>query len=123
MRNVENTSDLYKDFDALILPRRYAGLCLPTNEALMSGLPVIMTDISPNNQLLPKEWLVKSRKTGEFKTRTMIDIFSVDIRELAKKIDWLVKQDLDDMKIQAFAVGYDNFSNTVLLPKYQEILK
>ena len=58
MRNVENTSDLYKDFDALILPRRYAGLCLPTNEALISGLPVIMTDTSPNNEWLPKEWLV-----------------------------------------------------------------
>lgn len=38
----------------MILPRKYAGLCLPMNEALMSGLPVIMTDIEPNNVILPK---------------------------------------------------------------------
>jgi len=121
MRNVENACDLYKDFDALILPRRYAGLCLPTNEALMSGLPVIMTDTSPNNEWLPKEWLVKCKKIGEFMTRTMIDIYGSDIKALAKKIDWLVEQD-DDIKIQAFDLGYSNFSESVLLPKYQNIL-
>lgn len=121
MRNVENACDLYKDFDALILPRRYAGLCLPTNEALMSGLPVIMTDTSPNNEWLPKEWLVKCKKIGEFMTRTMIDIYGSDIRQLAKKIDWLVEQD-DNIKIQAFDLGYSNFSESVLLPKYQNIL-
>lgn len=121
MRNVENACDLYKDFDALILPRRYAGLCLPTNEALMSGLPVIMTDTSPNNEWLPKEWLVKCKKIGEFMTRTMIDIYGSDIRQLAKKIDWLVEQD-DSIKIRAFDLGYSNFSESVLLPKYQNIL-
>jgi len=116
MRSLENSCDLYKDFDALILPRKYGGLCLPVNEALMSGLPVIMTDISPNNKLLPKEWLVKSRKTGEFMTRTMIDIYSSDIKELGEKIDWIVKQDVDKIKIQAFELGYNNFSNSVTDP-------
>ncbi len=112
---------MYKDFDALILPRRYAGLCLPTNEALISGLPVIMTDTSPNNELLPKEWLVKCKKIGQFMTRTIIDIYGSDIKALAKKIDWLVEQD-DDIKIKAFDLGYSNFSESVLLPKYQNIL-
>lgn len=123
MRSLENSSDLYKDFDALILPRRYGGLCLPVNEALMSGLPVIMTDISPNNKLLPKEWLVKSTKTSEFMTRAMIDIYSADIRELGEKIDWIVKQDVNTIKIQAFELGYNNFSNTVLESKYRELFK
>jgi len=120
MRSLENSSDLYKDFDALILPRRYAGLCLPCNEALMSGLPVIMTDTSPNNELLPKEWLVKCFKSGEFMTRTIIDIYKSEVRELAKKIDWLTKQN-GDIKIQAFDLGYNNFSESVLLPKYKEL--
>lgn len=119
MRSLENSCDLYKDFGALILPRRYAGLCLPCNEALMSGLPVIMTDTSPNNYLLPKEWLVKCHKKGEFMTRTMIDIYESDIKDLAKKIDWLIKQN-GDIKTQAFDLGYSNFSESVLLPKYKE---
>ena len=121
MRSLENSCDLYKDFDALILPRRYAGLCLPCNEALMSGLPVLMTDTSPNNELLPKEWLFKCRKSGQFMTRTMIDIYKSDIIDLAKKIDWLCQQNQDELKIQAFDLGYNNFSETVLLPKYKEL--
>jgi glycosyltransferase involved in cell wall biosynthesis len=51
--NVKNREDLYNGFDAMVLPRRYAGLCLPMNEALISGMPVFMTDVSPNNQILP----------------------------------------------------------------------
>ena len=54
-------------------------------------------------------------------TRTMIDIYGSDIKELAKKIDWLTNQS-DDIKIQAFDLGYSNFSESVLLPKYQNIL-
>jgi len=51
--NPENEADLYKNFDALILPRKFGGLCLPMNEALASGLPVIMTDVEPNDYLHP----------------------------------------------------------------------
>ncbi len=122
MRSVENPEELYKDFDALILPRRYAGLCLPCNEALMSGLPVIMTDISPNNELLPKEWLVKARKKGSFVARTILDFYESDLRELAKKIDWLCQQK-DTIKLQAFSLGHTNFANSSLLSKYEELFK
>lgn len=40
---------LYDDVDALLMPRRYAGLSLPVLEALAVGLPVVMTDTSPQN--------------------------------------------------------------------------
>lgn len=40
---------LYDDVDALLLPRRYAGLSLPVLEALAVGLPVVITDTSPQN--------------------------------------------------------------------------
>ena len=49
---------LYAGFNALIMPRRYGGLCLPMNEALTSGLPVIMSNTSPNDAVLPGDWLV-----------------------------------------------------------------
>lgn len=119
--NEPNTALLYKDFDALILPRRYGGLALTCNEALMSGLPVIMPDISPNNQLLPAEWLVKAFKTDVLQTRDLIDVFAVKPRDLAEKIDWLLDQDLATMKTHAFDLGYTNFSTSVLAPKYKEL--
>src|SRR5690606_2061207 len=80
-------NELYKDFDAMILPRRYGGLCLPMNEALCSGLPVIMTDISPNNRILPENWLAQARVKTQFMTRTMIDLYMTDLQDLARRID------------------------------------
>ncbi len=122
IENVENAQDMYKDFDLMFIPRKYGGLCLTANEGLMSGLPVFMTDISPNSELLPKEWLIEARKTGEFMTRTMINIYSAYSYKIADKIDWICEQDLNKMKIDAFSIAYDNFSETVLKPKYEKIL-
>lgn len=123
VEDIKDPQDMYKDFDALILPRRYGGLSLTTNEGLMSGLPIIMPDISPNNKLLPKEWVVQANKKGEFFTRTMIDIYEVKPQDLAQKIDWLLSQDLESIKIQAFDLGHSNFSPAVLRPKYEELFK
>lgn len=39
---------LYDDSDALVLPRRYGGLCLPAQEAMAAGLAVLMTEVGPN---------------------------------------------------------------------------
>jgi glycosyltransferase involved in cell wall biosynthesis len=116
----ENAIDLYDGYDAMILPRRYAGLCLPMNEALMAGLPVIMTDISPNNTILPNKWLAKSEKIGEFKARAMIDIFEANPEDLADKINKLYEKDISDEKVEAYEIGYNNFSYGVLYQKYIE---
>lgn len=43
---------IYRDRHALLIPRKYGGLCLPVQEAMASGLAVIMTDCQPN----PKTW-------------------------------------------------------------------
>jgi len=112
---------MYRDFDAMILPRRYGGLSLTTNEALISGLPVIMSNTSPNNQLLPENWLVDGEVSGQFMTRAIIDIFKTDSLKLGQKLDWLTLQDFDKMKIKAFEIGYDNFSETVLKPQYENL--
>lgn len=39
---------LYDDVDALVLPRRYGGLCLPAQEACGAGLALVMSDLIPN---------------------------------------------------------------------------
>jgi hypothetical protein len=121
--NVTNREDLYNGYDAMVLPRRYAGLCLPMNEALISGLPVFMTDVSPNNQILPKEWLVKSDKIGEFKTKSMVDIYEANHEELANSIDnYFNNVNIYDSKQKAIEIGFNNFSVEVLKDKWLNII-
>lgn len=87
--DTENYWDNYRGFDALILPRRFGGLCLPANEAIGAGIPVIMPDIDPNNTWLCKAWLVKATPAGEFTAKQRITYYQTDIAALAAKIDQL----------------------------------
>ena len=121
--NEINREDLYSGYDAMILPRRYAGLCLPMNEALMSGLPVFMTDISPNNLILPKEWLARSEFVKDFMARVGVKLYNSDPESLAEIVDnYFVKKDLSKDKERAYVIGYDNFSSEVLKQKYIDLI-
>lgn len=112
--DVENYWDLYRDAHALVMPRRFGGLCLPVNEALGAGMPVIMPDVSPNNDWLPREWLVPAIKTGELRVRRKLDVYSVDHRELAAAIDrfatdrTLYARAADDAATTAKSLSWDN---------------
>lgn len=120
MHDALKEEDMYKGFDALILPRRYGGLSLVCNEALMSALPVIMPDISPNNQLLPKRWLMPTKVRKQLMTRTLIDVYETDTDALAHFLDTYQTTDAD--KIEAFGIGYDQFAESQLLPQYLKLL-
>lgn len=123
--NVADPQDMYKNFDAMIIPRRYGGLCLPMNEALASGLPVIMPDISPNNKVLPDEWLVPAEKTHDFMARTKIDVYRSDIISLGKKLDFFAEMDndaLQDRKLQAYDIAMNNYSSETLKPQYEKVM-
>lgn len=119
----ENEVDLYKDFDAMILPRRYAGQCLPMTEALCAGLPVIMTDISPNNDVLPKHWLVGGNWNGSFMARTNIEMFTANPVALAQRIDLFASKDLTMEKKIAYNIGYEQFSADKLKPQWEKLLE
>jgi hypothetical protein len=118
----DSRESLYEGYDAMILPRRYAGLCLPMNEALLSSLPVFMTNISPNNSILPEEWLLDSIKTDRLMTRTMLDVYEGDAKMLASLIDHYYDSDITTAKSKAFDIGFNNFSTEVLYKKYQHLL-
>lgn len=121
--NVENREDLYNNFDAMILPRRYAGLCLPMNEALISGLPVFMTDISPNNQILPREWLVESNKIGDFRTKSMVNIYEANAEKLANLVDdYVENKNIYESKQRAIDIGFNNFSVEILKDKWLNVI-
>ena len=121
--NPDNREDMYSGFDAMVLPRRYAGLCLPMNEALMSALPVFMTDIPPNNYILPKEWLVESSLISLFRTKVRIELFEANKEKLANQIDEYVNnKNKNKDKEKAYQIGIDNFSPDKLIDKYLEVI-
>lgn len=116
--------NMYYDFDAMIMPRRFGGLCLPMQEALMCGLPVIMPDISPNKEILSRSWLVPAEHTGKIRTRTEIDIYSTNPKELAKKIDEFATMkdgDLDINKVSAFDIAHKEYAPSSLEGEYQKL--
>jgi hypothetical protein len=122
--NEEKREDLYSGYDAMILPRRYAGLCLPMNEALMSGLPVFMTNISPNNIVLPGDWLAESHFVKSFMARIGIDLYNADPESLAKIVDaYFSKKYFSNHKDTAYRIGYENFSSDNLKEKYIELIE
>ena len=121
--NPDNRQDMYSGFDAMVLPRRYAGLCLPMNEALMSALPVFMTDVSPNNAVLPHKWLAESKKIDTFRTKSMVDVYDVKSEKLAKIIDeYIGNNRKHEIKETAVKIGLDNFSVDSLKQKYLNII-
>lgn len=119
----ENEVDLYRDFDAMILPRRYGGQCLPMTEALCAGLPVLMTNVSPNGDFLLPYWLSEATNRGRFMTRTWIDLYTVNHGELGQRLDFLSKKDLRGDKVQAYNIGYREFSNYELEQKWEKLIE
>ena len=85
--DVNNYWDLYRQGDVLVMPRRFGGLCLPAQEALGAGMPVVMPDIDPNNRWLPQEWLVRATRQAQFPSVTPIDVYHSDPRALASIIN------------------------------------
>ncbi len=76
-----------RGYHILLIPRRYGGLCIPMYEGLSIGMPVIMPDISPNNQVLPKEWLMRPAVGQHVKTKRLIRTHKVTPNELIATLE------------------------------------
>lgn len=83
IENEPDNTKMYAAGHVQVLPRRYGGLCIPMWESLASGMPVIMTDVSPNDMELPPDWLVPATHKGDFMAMTKIDLYSADAMRLA----------------------------------------
>jgi len=82
-----------------------------------------MTDISPNNAILPSKWLADSKKIDTFRTKSMVDVYNVNPERLAKIIDKYIGNDSKkEIKETAVQIGLDNFSVDKLKQKYLDII-
>jgi glycosyltransferase involved in cell wall biosynthesis len=114
-----NYQDAYTG-GVLVMPRKYGGLCLPINEALGAEMPVIVSDISPNNLWLPKEWLTPARKSITLKARKTVDVYEPDVRTLAGKMDQFCDPDFYDSARAKAKELKDSISWENLLPLYNK---
>jgi glycosyltransferase involved in cell wall biosynthesis len=118
----DNYWTVYDNQHAMILPRRFGGLCLPANEAIGAGIPVIMPDIDPNNTWLPAEWLTESMVSGDFVAKQHIFVHSTQPEVLASKINQLATD--NDFYIRACAKAHvlrEQLSWETLTPRYREV--
>lgn len=113
-------NQLFDMGDILLFPRKYGGNCLPLNEALAAGIPVLMPDISPNNHLLPKEWLYRAVHRGTFTPRTTVDIYEPIIDSLREKVEW-VKENIEQESLRASKIA-DTISWETLREEWRKIL-
>lgn len=111
--------DLYRDHDALVLPRRYGGLCLPVQEALASGLAVVMTGCAPNPETWPILPLPADPGPAMKVAPGLMDTRSVNPRVLAVALDSLAARPPALAQLQAMAREWaDGHSWDALLPEY-----
>ena len=102
---VSDNKTMYQLGNLLVFPRKYGGNCLPLNEALAHGVPVIMPNISPNNHLLPQEWLVNTEFEGFFEPRMRVDYYKSDINSIRERIDWFNNVDFAEQSRKARAIA------------------
>ncbi len=119
--DVDNYWDMYTG-GTLIMPRRFGGLCLPVNEALGAGMPVIMPDISPNNCWLPSQWLVPAAQKTEFTAKQTVTVSGCNVQALASKIEQFADADFyrrarHEADILARGLSWD-----VMKPEYEKVL-
>lgn len=123
--NTADYADIYKKGSVLVLPRKYGGNCLPMNEALAAGMPVIMSKLSPQTDFLPMRWLVDAPDTGiSFAPRFPIEVYECDAAALMFRMRWFKSLSHDGMLEQSnIAYGLaDSISWETMKPKYEEAL-
>lgn len=121
-KGVEDRWDLYRDQHVVVLPRRYGGLSLPSNEACAAGLAIIHPDCSPNEHW-PGFKLPARRARLHRAPFGAIQTHSTDPVYIARAIDQLSKnrEMLGRLQSESRAWAFRN-SWTALKPRYLEVL-
>lgn len=81
----------FYDGDVFVFPRKYGGQSLPLNEALSSGLAVLMSDCLPHSSFLHPASLLPCRDGETIRAKAVIDVYEADPRILAQRMDDLVR--------------------------------
>jgi glycosyltransferase involved in cell wall biosynthesis len=120
----KNYWENYQGIDAVLLPRRYGGLCLPANESLGAHVPVLMLDIDPNNRWLPSDWLVPAHHVSEFDAFNRVSVYGVPPSTLALAIDQFASEpDFYQRTVKQAKRLAQIYSWDALLPQYHNVIQ
>jgi glycosyltransferase involved in cell wall biosynthesis len=115
---------LYSAGDLLVMPRKFGGLCLPIGEASAAGMPVLMSDVAPQNGLLAEQLLVPARLDRKAMAKVSVDVYEVEPRVLAAYVDELAA---DPNLMFQLSERADRLAEAMswrrLLPVYMETLE
>lgn len=122
---VEDYWTMFDDIDAVVIPRKYGGLCLPALEAFGAGCAVLMPDVSPQID----EWpviCIPSHYEGMLNIYDRsIPLATVDPIELAAQMDALAMggaETITKARLQSVAFAR-RMSWDALKPTYTEELE
>lgn len=122
VREVPDYSLLYQTGDVMVLPRKYAGQAMVMNEALAAGMPVIMTEMEPQTQRLPSNWLIPTDYCSTLMIKRPIDICYPSVDGLAEIIDGWAHTDISKDSLKARAIA-DTFSWDTLGDAWRKLLR
>lgn len=119
-RNVINWWENYPvETDVFVNPRKYGGLSLPSQEAASCGLPLLMTDLAPQ-QWWPIE-KVKTAVTDKYPMKGgTFNINSPDVQDLAAQMSRLCREDIS-VNSKASLAWADSLSWENLLPRWKAV--
>jgi glycosyltransferase involved in cell wall biosynthesis len=121
IESVPDNSVLFHEGDMMIFPRRYAGQALAVNESLSAGMPVIMTDMRPQNAFFPPELMFPYQSMGSIHLERTVECATLDSAVIAKKIDEFSGKDISALSEWANRHA-ETISWETLMPRYLELL-
>ena len=86
------------------------------------GMAVIMTDMPPQNDFLPRELLIKPKLINPLIIAKKIEIASIDPKDIAAKIDGIVGQDITKYSLASNHIA-EAWSWQALKPRYIKLFK
>lgn len=123
--NRENYWEMWDQGDVFVFPHKFAGLSLPIQEAMATGLPVITTDFNPFNQIINKDLLIKPYKITQEVISRKLDFYHTSPQDIADKIDevagWPSKR-IGELSDEAYEYA-QSITWRKLLPQYLEFFE
>lgn len=116
--NRMNYEDVWGEGDVFVFPEKFNALCLPINEALAAGMPIIATNRFPFNDFLPKQLLVDVEDEIMVKICRRIKMSIPSAEDIARKIDAIAHQDItalsDESNRLANNISWERLQNAYI---------
>lgn len=120
--NFMNEGELFNDGDVFLFPRKYAGQALSVNEAMASGMAIMMTDMKPQNKFLPKELLIPIKEKVDIFINRNVEMAILDPKDIANTVEKWAHKDISKYSDLSNRFA-DEMSWKTLRSKYIEILQ